>query len=210
MYGYVILRKTHTGWIAVGPHWNDPTVIAQLAEFNAVDDAAPVGTMVDFFVDARQSFPAMAPPEPDPLDELLDAAGVGKDWGLPPVERRSYIDRTVDFEEAQKESRKKLADLMSDGKKHSESQLQWQADVRHTAGGRGGYVGGVVSTAGWWPQPSAPTFTYQTPTVDDVKAALDNWDPRSKPATDRESSLERKRKRDQQKARDNNRKGWKH
>lgn len=72
----------------------------------------------------------MAPSEPDPLDELLNAAGVGKEAGLPPRANRSYITRTIDFEVAQKESRKRLAKFMETGEKMSERQLEYKCDPR--------------------------------------------------------------------------------
>jgi hypothetical protein len=232
-YDVVTLRKmTEDTWVVSGGSCSlSPSHLQVLA-----DPTWPIGSIYDVFVDDPGGLPVAggsllklpagscpAMEETDPLDDLMKSAGVNHDPDLPPPERRSYIKRQIEFEEAQKQSRAKIAEAMASGEKMPESKLEWRGDPR---GGR--FVGGATVYAPWMngpdpdplPDPivfpSMPSFNVSLPTTFDFGTVtqwfdeIDKFGKTDDLATDAASSLARKLERNRKKANDNNRKGWKH
>ena len=171
--------------------------------------------------------------ETDPLDDLLNAAGVGKEAGLP--KHRRYIERTIEFEEAQKQSREKIAEAMASGEKWTESELEYKADPRAGSGRYSWVQSSPIFSPPWLtdPDPVPPAATIHDindffdrisssaqsimeqnrPVFDELTEIFQRMDLDPDPlpeVTDMSSALERKKMLNERKAHDNNRKGWKH
>ncbi len=177
---------------------------------------------------------AFADIEDDPEDEIMRAAGIGKQ---PTPKNWKAIERAIDFDEAQKASRAKMADRMApmdpDAKPpKGEAQIQRQSDPRMsddpafvikdvpftnytTLSGSIGNVGTVTlqKIVDAWNSGSLSILDSSFDVSFDFKVAPGDFDfilpPNFQlPATNMREALDRKNKAAAKKAVERNRKGW--